>query len=231
MMKHIICAVVLMVVMAACGSDEPKPNVGTPEAVDLGLSVKWASYNVGAMDASNYGGLYCWADTTGSHRSLDGIDLEFHDLEGYVKCTWKSIHYGGLSPMSDISGKACDIATYKWGSEWRIPTQAEMQELITKCKWTEETVGATHGWRVTGPSGKSIFMPAAGMRVGDNTDYRGSVAYYWTSTLLPASQQLAQGYDCAVPCAARAITVMPGKAPVADTQLRCYGLSVRAVHK
>ncbi len=230
-MKHIVCAVVLMMTMVACGSDEPNPGKVTPEAVDLGLSVKWASFNVGAKDEGSYGGLYCWADTTGTNHSLDGIFLEFHDYEGHVKCTWSSVHYGGTSPMNDISGRACDVATYKWGSEWRIPTKGEMQELLSQCKWEESTMGTVRGWRVTGPSGKSIFMPAAGLREGDSNDYRGSAAYYWTSTLLPMSQQLASGYDSNVACAAHSMTVTTGKAAQMSTQLRCYGLSVRPVRK
>lgn len=232
MMKKLFYTLAMLLVLAACSNDEPHVKKLVPEAVDMGLSVKWATFNVGALEVDDYGGLYGWADTTGSNKSQDGITLEFHDLENYYVCYWKSIHYGGVSPLADISGRACDVATYKWSSEWRIPTRKEMEELMTKCKWEQVTEGTTKGYRVTGPSGKSIFMPMAGERSeGTSASGRGTLLRYWTSNLANASEQRNAGNcESTVLCTAWAMQSNGNKMEMKPL-LRCYGLSVRPVHK
>jgi len=231
-MKKLLYTIAMMLVLAACGNDEPDVKPVKPEAVDLGLSVKWATFNVGALEVDDYGGLYGWADTTGSHRTLDGITMEFHDLEGYYIVNWKSVHYGGLSPLKNISGKDCDVSTYKWGSDWRIPTKAEMDELLTECKWEQSTVGTTKGYRVTGPNGNSIFMPLAGERTdGTNVSLRGERFNYWTANLATASEQINDGgCQSTILCTAWAMQ-FNGSNISMKPQLRCYGYSVRPVHK
>ena len=215
--------------LMACGKDDdPKPT--EHEAVDLGLSVKWASTNVGAAEVWATGGLYGWADSAGSHTSLSGIDIEYHDLEGYVKVEWNCEYYGGPSPMTNISGKACDVATYKWGSDWRTPTLTEMQELLDKCKWEMTSVGATTVWKVTGPSGKFIYLPLAGDRTdGMTPSGQGVRGAYWTANLLSKSAQEAKGYRSDVACAAYTLRGSSNGVPSITTDLRCYGLSLRAV--
>ena len=79
--------------------------------VDLGLSVKWAAYNVGASSPEEYGGLYGWADPTGEKKATNSSD----SLSG--------------TPPFNISGTQYDIARAKWGEKWRLPTQQELKEL------------------------------------------------------------------------------------------------------
>ncbi len=85
--------------------------------------------------------------------------------------------------MSDIAGDAqYDAATAIWGGDWRMPTNAELKELFDNCTWTWTTQNGVNGYKVTGPSGASIFLPAAGYRDGSSLEVDGGVGKYWSST-------------------------------------------------
>jgi hypothetical protein len=135
------------------------------DAIDLGLSVRWASCNVGAASPEEYGGYYGWADPTGLKTSTNVDD------------------YPSANPPSRISGTEYDIARAKWGGTWRMPTQAEQQELIDSCTWAWTTQNGQNGYKVTGKNGNSIFLPAAGLRNGTDMHYVGTGGYYWSGTL------------------------------------------------
>ena len=131
-------------------------------AVDLGLSVKWATCNIGADCPEDYGNYYAWGETE-------------------TKTTSKSVTYG--MQMSDISGRTkYDAATANWGDSWRMPTRDEMEELINSCTWTWTKENGVNGRLVTGSNGNSIFLPAAGYRYGTSLEHAGSYGYYWSST-------------------------------------------------
>ena len=127
------------------------------EWVDLGLSVKWATCNVGASSPSDYGNCYAWGETR-TKSEYTGYNSSTH----------------GKS-MGDISGDIrYDAARANWGGTWRLPTEAEMQDLVDKCTWTWTRQGGHIGYRVTGPNGSSIFLPGE-----SSPSYSG---YYWSST-------------------------------------------------
>ena len=134
-------------------------------SVDLGLSVKWAECNVAAKHSWDTGCLVGWGDGLGNKKSLD--------LEDYPSKT----------PPQSISNTVFDIATQSMGDGWRIPSQKEMQELIEKCDWQLVQENGVNGYEVVGPTGKSIFLPAAGYRNGDNINFANETGYYWTSDL------------------------------------------------
>ena len=135
------------------------------EYVDLGLSVKWATCNVGASKPEDYGNYYAWGEIT--------------TKSSYTESNSKT--YG--KSMGDIAGNSSyDAARANWGGSWRMPTKAEMQELIDRCAWTWTTQNGVKGYKVTGPNGNSIFLPAAGDRSGSSLNYAGSDGYYWSST-------------------------------------------------
>ena len=143
--------------------DEPTGYHEGHGYVDLGLpsGLKWATCNVSASGSSDYGDYFAWGKT--SPKSTDVSDN--HKVWG------------------DISGNpSLDAAAAKWGGGWRMPTKAEFQELIDNCTWTWTTHGGHHGYKVTGPNGNSIFLPAAGWlddgRSNIQSDVRGS---YWSS--------------------------------------------------
>lgn len=156
------------VCMVACGNDEnvdndrPTPN---ETAVDLGLSVKWATCNVGANSPEEYGDYFAWG--------------EISPNESYFKDN--CLTYG--VSMTDISGNPqYDAATANWGGAWRMPTKAEIMELYDNCTWEWTILNGINGRKVTGPNGNSIFLPAAGYRGGASSYDVGSYGYYWSST-------------------------------------------------
>ncbi|MBQ5748179.1 MAG: DUF1566 domain-containing protein, partial [Bacteroidales bacterium] len=85
--------------------------------------------------------------------------------------------------ISGISGSSTyDVACAKWGGSWRLPTKKEMEELIKECKWKWTSQNGIKGYKVTGPNGNSIFLPAAGYRRGSSLYHAGEYGYYWSST-------------------------------------------------
>ena len=143
---------------------------GAPEGyayVDLGLpsGVKWATCNVGAGAASDYGDYYAWGETTAKKEyNEDNCDT-----------------YG--MNLKDIGGNvALDVARANWGGTWRLPTAEECQELIDNCTWTWISQGGHEGYKVTSKkNGSSIFLPAAGWR-GSSLNLAGKYGYYWSSS-------------------------------------------------
>jgi len=135
------------------------------EWVDLGLSVKWATCNIGASSPSDYGNHYAWGETSTKYDYVNS------------NCkTWEK-------SMSSIAGSVSyDAARANWGGTWRLPTKAEFQELIVKCTWTQFSQGGHNGCKVTGKNGKSIFLPAAGWRYGTLLDYAEGAGSYWSAT-------------------------------------------------
>ncbi len=232
MKKLLIAAAACCLMLSSCGDDEPQRL--TYQSVDLGLSVRWATMNVGAFQPEDHGQLFGWADSTGSHRNFNNINISYRDNGNGTETTlvaWNSVYFGGKNPPLDISGTPYDIAIYNWNSNWRMPTYDEWQELLTRCSWTTETTrtGATI-YRVTGPNGNSIIMPMTGVRSSSETeDMQSSIGRYWTSTLLPMSAQATQGYESTVPCAAWCVKFSPSNQPSFSTAVRCYGMAIRPV--
>lgn len=134
------------------------------EYVDLGLSVKWATCNVGASRPSDYGDYYAWGEI-------------------WPKKTYaKSARYKN---MEDIAGDSqYDAARAKWGRTWRLPTPNEVLELKEKCEWKWTTQDNHKGYLVTAPNGNSIFLPAAGRFEGSSLDNYGRYGHYWNSICL-----------------------------------------------
>ena len=145
------------------------------EYVDLGLSVKWATCNIGADSPGDYGNYYAWGETKTKST---------YTSSNSVTC--------GVS-MDDISGDAeYDAATVNWGSPWRIPTDTELTELIMSCTWTWTTLNSANCYEVTGTNGNSIFLPAAGYRSSSSLWSAGSYGSYWSST--PVTSDSSRAY-------------------------------------
>lgn len=146
------------------------------ESVDLGLSVKWASCNVGAESPEDYGGYYAWGETE-----------EKNDYSSSTSITYglstSELRSKGIIDTGGNLTAAYDAATDNWGSSWRMPTCEEIDELVDKCTWQWTSVNGVNGQKVTGPNGNSIFLPAAGRRDGTGVRFRGSDGNYWSGTL------------------------------------------------
>ena len=134
------------------------------EYVDLGLpsGLKWATCNVGASKPEDYGKYYAWGETS-------------------TKSKYNNSKTDGKQ-MNDIKGNSqYDAARANWGGTWRLPTKSELEELM-KCTWKWTTQNGVKGYKVTGPNGNSIFLPAAGCRWGRSLNTAGVNGNYWSST-------------------------------------------------
>lgn len=141
------------------------------EYVDLGLSVKWATHNIGTRDMEGYGEYYAWGETVPYNAQLT-----------YINYGWS---YPPCSPDAVLSS-IYDAATELWGDSWRMPTSAEMTELINECTWTWiENINNTNtsGYIATSQrNGKSIFLPASKFMSSTSQDPKENDAIYWTSS-------------------------------------------------
>ena len=159
-----------------------KEVVAIPEYVDLGLSVKWASFNVGATKPEEYGDYFAWGEVEpkseyswSTYKWCNGYETA---LIKYNTDEW----YGTVDNKIIIESED-DAATKNWGNDWRLPNKYEIDELRDKCTWSWINRNGTYGYQVTGPNGKSIFLPAT--RYMDGVEQSGVSTYgsYWSSTL------------------------------------------------
>lgn len=153
-----------------------------PNAVDLGLSVKWASFNLGAYKPSDMGSMFYWAENQPSTK-------------GYPKYSKVKVDVIG-----DIAGDdKYDAATNMLGKNWRLPTDGECQELLNRCKWETKVIDGIEGRLVTGPNGNSIFLP---FNQKSFTSGKYVSGHYWTSTPhhgTESANDLRFGEDCKHP--------------------------------
>lgn len=193
-----------------------------PDVVDLGLSVKWTSFNVGATAPEEPGLCFAWAET---------VPKNDYSWPEYAWC------YGNDNTMTKynvrpasgiVDGKTIlesgdDAASAALGGSFRTPTKEEFEELLDpdNCTWTWTQQNGMAGYKVSGMkegyTDKWIFLPAAGYREGKGTGNNGVLGYYWSSSVNPDSSKHAYSLGFGA----------------ADhywySFLRCYGLTVRAV--
>lgn len=145
-------------------------------AVDLGLSVKWANCNIGANNPHEYGDYFAWGETA-PKSSYDYSNMLILDkIQEGLKSTGVVDSNGNLTA-------AYDAATVNWGGNWRMPTRAEIEEILNNCTWTWTTQNDTKGYLVCSKTnGNSIFLPAAGFRQDTSLGGSNEGASYWSST-------------------------------------------------
>lgn len=162
------------------------------EWVDLGLSVKWATCNVGANNPEDYGDYFAWGETS----VKDMYSVETYKFAEKRFIGW---HYrNDFKNFGDtISGlKLYDVANAQWGKPWRTPTREEFEELLEKCTWTWVSQRHHQGYQITGPNGTQIFMPAAGKCQNSIVPSDvGKSAVYWSATDVKNDSQFAYGLD------------------------------------
>ena len=174
-----------------------KPNSENGhEWVDLGLpsGLKWATCNVGANNPEEYGDYFAWGEVK---------PTDYYDWSTYKWCNGSydtqtkyctDSSYGTVDNKT-VLDKEDDAAAVNWGGKWRMPTKAEQDELRQQCTWTWTSKSGVNGYQVTGPNGKSIFLPAAGYRNVSSLNNVGSYGYYWSSSLFTGNPDDACGLD------------------------------------
>lgn len=203
------------------------PTYIAGDAVDLGLSVKWSSTNLGASAQDDYGYYFSWGETDPKN-----------EFEEYVWSTYK-LSQGSYNTLSRYNNDANmgvvdnkedfkdydyedDAARVNLGGKWRTPTKAELEELKDNCSWTWKTTAdgyAHNGFLVTGPSGNSIFMPATGDENGNSIVGEEEYGYYWASSI----QAMGPKYSW------RLCISLTGEHQFFDGNERCHGQPVRPV--
>ena len=155
--------------------------------IELGLSVKWATFNVGATKPEEYGGYYAWGETvTKSNYSMSNYKWFDHGLTKY--CNDRSYGKDGFTDNKTTLDPEDDVAHVKWGGSWRIPTKEEWEELQNKCTWSWTKINHVEGYLVTskkyGYTDRSIFLPYAGYQRSEaGLSSVGDDGLYWSSSL------------------------------------------------
>lgn len=176
------------------GNDDERQRELEMDYIDLGLSVKWATCNIGANSPEEYGNYYAWGETEPkSEYSYD--TYKWYDCNS---TDTKITKYNSNSQSGTIDNKAMldtedDVAHAKWGGKWRMPTKEEFEELRDSCTWTRTTLEGVTGYLVTsnieGFSDRSIFLPAAGQYSDTELEAEDTFGYYW-------SRSLESGFGC-----------------------------------
>jgi hypothetical protein len=163
-------------------------SVTNNEYVDLGLSVKWATCNVGASKPEDYGNYYAWGETA---AKSDYVWITYSHSTGRQPSFNK---YNSKRSQGKVDNKTTldaedDVAHVKWGGDWRIPTKTELEELVNNCTWTWTTQNGVDGYQVTsnksGYTDRSIFLPAAGRYLAESKHETGTVVSIASSTQTP----------------------------------------------
>jgi hypothetical protein len=159
------------------------PDHNHPHMIDLGLpsGTLWACCNVGASAPEEYGNYYAWGET--QPKSVYNWDTNRWG-SAYNKLT----KYNTESDFGTVDGKTTldasdDAATANWGVPWRMPSLAQIEELLNNTTSTWTTENGVYGRKFKGPNGGSVFLPAAGLRWYSGLRDAGSYGYYWSSTL------------------------------------------------
>ena len=190
------------------------------EYVDLGLSVKWATCNLGAEQPWEYGDSYAWGEvTTKSTYTQD--NYKYGNGSKVTKyCKNYSNGYQNFTDGKNMLEIIDDAAYQTKGNAWRIPTYAEIQELISSCTWTYTTLNGRKGYKVTsnkfGFTNNSIFLPGCGIK-GQAASTAG---YYWSN-----ENQLGNTDATLARCLHFTQSVVE-----TNNYKRHYGLNIRPVH-
>lgn len=203
-------AALMLIVVAVCSAgftkhdgtwtmDDVYESNGTLDGhkyVDLGLPSRtlWATCNVGASKPEECGDYFAWGEIQVKRKydwdtyiHGDRWELDKHTDYSLNKYCSKSIYGDCLYTDNLTKLQSCDdVATVRWGSGWHIPTKEQCEELLQKTTQKYEILNGRYGLRCIGRNGKSIFLPASGMMVGDKVKFRDGemvFGYCWSSSL------------------------------------------------
>lgn len=159
--------------------EEDSPNEGDDngnmvsfEAIDLGLSVKWAPCNVGANKPEEYGFHFAWGEVE---------PKETYYKDNYIYYIEDEYRYVDIG--NEISGTQYDVASSMWGNGWRMPTADEILELHNSCSCEIGNMNGVNGYYYIAPNGNRIFFPFAGVKYKSETMKVGSITMFWSGTL------------------------------------------------
>lgn len=154
--------------------------------IEMGLSVRWADVNMGAVNPEDFGDCFAWGETE-PKSDYDWSTYKWCDgTSAYMTKYSTGLGLGTCDNKTTLEPED-DAAHVQWGGGWRMPTKAEFDELRKKCTWTRTSLNGVDGFLVTsnvdGYKDRSIFFPIAGYRYGTELLNSGYQGYYWSSSL------------------------------------------------
>jgi len=197
-------------------------KVQAQEAVDLGLSVKWATCNLGATKPEQAGTYYAWGEikpkaeySWSNYKWCKGTEntlTKYNYLE----------EFGSVDSVIKLE-KQDDPAYVQTGGKWRMPTEVEFRELIRNCSWNTAAVNGVLCFKgVSRINGKVIYFPCAGVKEGSKLVCWNDAGFYWTSTINVYNE-----YEGATPHQAWHMYLCDEVAMLPFN--RCLGISIRPV--
>lgn len=220
-------AIILCSTFSSCSDDDDDEgkndyNPTSITAVDLGLpsGTLWADRNVGAASPEEYGKHFAWGETV-PNGDFNGYVYKWHNWDSGDSYVTKYCNDGnyGYADGKSILEPSDDAATFNLGYKWCMPTTAQIDELAKETTKAWTAINGFKGVRLTGPNGKSIFLPAAGKFSWAEHKYPDTVGYYWSCRL--------SGYDH--PNCAWYFIIHSGGMSYANDGVRSEGYAVRAV--
>lgn len=176
-------------------TEKTSPKPAANKYIDLGLpsGTLWATMNVGASKPEDYGDYFAWGETKpkqnygwSTYKWCNGI------YDKQIKYCTKS-DYGRVDDKTELD-LADDAAYVNWGPQWRMPSKAQQDELLSECKWQWTTRNGVNGYLVTSKrNSASLFLPAAGYRSEAKLIGAGEDGSYWSRTLRVESPGNAYG--------------------------------------
>lgn len=178
--KHVGLLMLSMMALSSCGgSGGPTQGMEAGhEWVDLGLpsGTKWATCNIGAAAAEETGDYFAWGDTMAKRECVRD------NCCTYDKTPSELMEAGILDSTGNLS-KEYDAAHNIWGGEWRMPTKAELEELVRNCSPTWTTQNGVDGCLFTGSNGNTIFLPVTGFKDATTIVSAEKFGHYRSSTV------------------------------------------------
>lgn len=204
------------------------PDAPVPEGcVDLGLpsGTMWATHNVGATNPEDYGDYFAWGDIVPNKEYYWWETTAWVYTENghiyFIKYNTDS-EYGEVDNKLELDPED-DAAYVNWGSEWRMPSSAQINELVANCTWEWTQVNGVNGQLVTAPNGNTMFLPAAGSCLGYNLNDVGTYGHYWGRDLYAQTPTMIH------PTYAVKLYMASGALQCSAAN-RDFGYPVRAVH-
>lgn len=189
----------------------------TSQSVDLGLpsGTIWGGWNIGAKSPLEIGDYYAWGAIWQHYNS------EWHNYFDTDRKERGIVHFKKykLNACSSIIGTDNDVAYAKWGYPWKMPTKTQIQELLTKCKiyFVRCNGSSYHFVLFKGPNRKCLLFPCTGIKTGPSINDNGALC--WSGELDPHYNLSNMAYLLKASQSDQKV----------DSDLRCYGLNVRAV--
>lgn len=166
------------------------------EYIDLGLSVKWASMNIGASSPEESGDYFAWGETT---------PKSFYSWSTYKYCngTYDSLtKYNHNENMGVVDNKMVlelsdDAANVNWGGAWRMPSEDEYKELLNKCTWYSSSQNGKNGFLIQSKiNGNCIFLPVAGTMYKESLYEFGKIGYYRSNAIISVMPESVDAIQC-----------------------------------